>query len=249
MAVSHKSVFLIGERPLVEELGEVCHGAGFDVYYKLNHVQRGASFPGYLKKGTTNLRTASLAIELTNTNKEIKKTNLKYLAPSLKKSSIILSTSITVTASEQATWIKSPDRLVGMSALPSLMRNGLIEFAPTVYTEKSVIKQVEDFVSLLGKEMSIVQDRIGMVMPRILCMLINEACFAVMENISSASDVDTAMKLGTGYPIGPIEWADTIGVDQVIAVLEALHADLGEERYRIAPLLKQLATGARWWRT
>jgi 3-hydroxybutyryl-CoA dehydrogenase len=88
-----------------------------------------------------------------------------------------------------------------------------------------------------------------MVMPRILCMLINEAAFALTENTASAEDIDTAMKLGTNYPLGPIEWADRIGVVNVVAILKSLNDDLREERYRIAPVLSQLATGERWWNT
>jgi 3-hydroxybutyryl-CoA dehydrogenase len=88
-----------------------------------------------------------------------------------------------------------------------------------------------------------------MVMPRILCMLINEASFALMEEVASPADLDTAMKLGTNYPRGPIEWADRIGIRQVVSVLRALHADLGEERYRISPLLQLMARGEPWWRT
>ena len=80
-------------------------------------------------------------------------------------------------------------------------------------------------------------------------MLINEASFALMENVAHPQDIDTAMKLGTNYPFGPIEWADKIGIPEVISVLEALYGDLKEERYRIAPLLRQLGTGKAWWPT
>ena len=72
-------------------------------------------------------------------------------------------------------------------------------------------------------------------------MLINEAAFALMEQIASPEDIDVAMKLGTNYPFGPIEWGKQIGFKNVIAVIEALHEDLQEDRYRTAPLLKQLA--------
>ena len=68
--------------------------------------------------------------------------------------------------------------------------------------------QIPDMSAHDGTRGRLVQDRTGMVMPRILCMLINEAAFALMENIASPSDIDTAMKLGTNYPFGPVEWAD-----------------------------------------
>ena len=84
-----------------------------------------------------------------------------------------------------------------------------------------------------------------MVMPRILCSLVNEAFFAVMEGVASANDVDTAMKLGTNYPHGPVEWGNTIGLRNVVAILDALAADTGENRYRVAPLLRQMAGAGR----
>ena len=101
----------------------------------------------------------------------------------------------------------------------------------------------------IGKDVAVVQDRIGMVLPRILCMIVNESAFALTEQIATPEDIDAAMRLGTNYPLGPIEWGDKIGVGQVIAVLNALYDDLHEERYRVAPLLKQLATGQKWWKT
>ena len=73
-------------------------------------------------------------------------------------------------------------------------------------------------------------------------MLINEAAFALMEEIASPADIDLAMKTGTGYPRGPIEWAGKIGIGQVVSVIRALHGELGEERYRLAPLLQMMAT-------
>jgi 3-hydroxybutyryl-CoA dehydrogenase len=80
-----------------------------------------------------------------------------------------------------------------------------------------------------------------MVMPRILCMLINEAYFAMMEGVADDAAIDTAMKLGTNYPRGPVEWARKIGLVHVVAVLHALQGYFGEDRYRCAPLLTREA--------
>ena len=96
--------------------------------------------------------------------------------------------------------------------------------------------------------MALVQDRVGMVLPRILCQIINEAAFALQEEVASPQDIDTAMKLGTNHPFGPIEWADRIGVGQVNAVLTALQNDLQEDRYRISPLLRHMAQTGEWWK-
>ena len=87
-----------------------------------------------------------------------------------------------------------------------------------------------------------------MVLPRILCQIMNEAYFALQDEVAAPEDLDTAMKLGLNYPQGPVEWADRIGFHQVYAVLTALQNDLQEDRYRVAPLLKQMAQTGEWWK-
>ena len=75
---------------------------------------------------------------------------------------------------------------------------------------------------------------------RIVCQLVNEACFALAEGVGSAQDIDIAMKLGYNYPRGPLEWADLIELDHVLVLLDALHDERREERYRAAPLLRRM---------
>jgi 3-hydroxybutyryl-CoA dehydrogenase len=77
--------------------------------------------------------------------------------------------------------------------------------------------------------------------------MINEAAFALQEEIANPEDLDLAMKIGAGYPVGPIAWAEGIGLKQLCAVLKALSQDLGEERIRISPLLTQMAHSGSWW--
>ena len=247
MKVTKKHLFLAGESVLVEEFGRMCHSGGYTVSVRLN--DRAAPIPGFAKQSRNIPRDAVLAVELTNTDRLLKRKNLQAIDKSCPRSTIILSSSITVTAAEQASWLRHPGRLVGISALPTLISQKLIEVAIPVVTSRSSVKAAQAFFSTLGKEVVVVQDRIGMVMPRILCALINEAYFAVMENIAHPHDIDAAMKLGANYPFGPVEWAEKIEIHQVFHVLEALHTDLREERYRIAPLLRQLATGNQWWDT
>ncbi len=241
-----ENVFLIGESPMVEEFTEECLRAGYFVTAKLNHSSRQSSLP---RGSAGKARRAALAVELTNTDRERKTKNIRFLEKSLPHNAAILSSSVTITASEQATWLKSPGRLMGLAALPSLLSGQLLEIAPTLSTSRATVSAAKKFLERLGKEIAVVQDRVGMVLPRILCMLINEASFAVMENVAHPRDVDIAMKLGTNYPLGPVEWADRIGIQQVFCVLQSLHQNLGEERYRIAPLLRQMATGKQWWST
>jgi 3-hydroxybutyryl-CoA dehydrogenase len=129
-----------------------------------------------------------------------------------------------------------------------MIEKSLVEVAPTIYSPKETLEAVSRFFLSVKKEIEIVQDRVGIVMPRILCQIINEAAFTITEDIAQPQDIDMVMKLGVNFPYGPIEWAEKIGVNQVYAVLKALHDDLQEERYRIAPILKQMSFTGDWWK-
>lgn len=243
-------VHIVGESPMVEEYAELCASRGYAVVVQWNEAP--TPLPKFqssaIKRSGTISRDTSVGIELTNTNAEQKKKNLQQLDKALASTSAIISTSLTVTAMEQSTWIQHRHRLVGISALPSLIQKPLVEIAPTIFSPKETLDVVNRFFHSIGKETAIVQDRVGMVLPRILCQIINEAAFAIQEDVASAQDIDTAMKFGVHYPHGPIEWADTIGLRQVYAVLSALENDLQEDRYRVSPLLKQMAQSGVWWK-
>jgi 3-hydroxybutyryl-CoA dehydrogenase len=77
-----------------------------------------------------------------------------------------------------------------------------------------------------------------MVTPRVICMIINEACYTLQEGTASLVDIDTSMKLGTNYPLGPFEWADKIGIQHVYQILDSVYNDTKDERYKICSLLK-----------
>jgi 3-hydroxybutyryl-CoA dehydrogenase len=200
-----------------------------------------------VKRSATIPRSVSVAVELTNTDVDTKRKNLVFLDAKLPTGALLLTSSVTVAAHEQASWIRHPERLIGFGALPSFAGRKLVELAPCVQTSRESLARAADLFAFLRKEVAVIQDRVGMITPRVVCAIINEACFAVGENVASPSEIDTAMRLGTNYPAGPIEWGNAIGFHQVCAVLEALHRDLGDDRYRIAPVLRQLASGRRWW--
>jgi 3-hydroxybutyryl-CoA dehydrogenase len=134
---------------------------------------------------------------------------------------------------------------VGFHALPPLDESRLVELTRTRDTSDAHCTQAEQLFRSLGKEVAWVGDAPGLVLGRILCQLVNEAAFAVSEQVGSAADVDLAMRHGYNYPRGPLEWGDLIDLDHVLATLDALREELGEERYRAAPLLRQMAAEGR----
>lgn len=221
------SICVIGDAALVDEYTSLASGKGF----------RCVASPA---------ASAFLALELTNIAAEDKKKNLRRLDKALHKRIPIISSSTTITVAEQSTWVTSPERLVGIGALPTLLRGALLEFAATPATNDSAKTAAREFAAALGKECAFVDDSAGMVLPRILCMLVNEACFAMGEAVATANDIDTAMKLGTSYPRGPMAWGAEIGVRHVHAVVAALYRHFGDDRYRTAPLLQAAAFRGTW---
>ncbi len=230
------AVFIAGESPLAEEYASACIAAGMRVSLRLN-ARSGTKFPAGAMRRTRPGTKETIALELTNTSREIKRRNLAEIDRALPRGVPILTASAATTVAEQTLWVRAPERLIGLGALPSLLRGGLVEIAPSLTAGKEAVDEAHRFFNDLGKEASVVQDSPGMVLPRILCMLVNEASFALGERIARRVDIDTAMKLGTHYPMGPLEWGTRIGLGHVRAVLEGLRREYGEERYRTAPLL------------
>lgn len=241
-----KSVYVTGETELVREFGTRCAASGFAVVCAPG--QKGAPpLPPGFRKSAAVPGSVMLAVELTNTDPARKRINLSMLDASLPARVPILTSAVTVTAGEQASWIQRPSRLVGFGAFPSLLGGPLVEVSVPAATDQAALDLTRQFFGKIGMEPSVVQDRAGLVMPRILCTLINEAFFALTENVANPRDIDTAMKLGTNYPRGPVEWANLIGIRQVVSVLEALRRETGEERYRLAPLLQQMSRDPGTW--
>jgi 3-hydroxybutyryl-CoA dehydrogenase len=130
----------------------------------------------------------------------------------------------------------------GFFALSPL--GSLVELTRTPNTSRAAAAAAEDFFGSLGRHVEWVGDSPGLVLGRIVCQIINEACFALGEAVGSAADIDAGMVLGLNHPRGPVEWADVMGTAEVLAVLDGLHSEHREERYRPAPALLRAARDA-----
>ena len=126
-------------------------------------------------------------------------------------------------------------KLYGIAGDPTFLERPLLEVS---FQHDNKAAATELF-SQLGLDATLVDDRVGLVTPRIIAMIINEAYYTVMEGTATKEDIDTGMKLGTNYPMGPFEWALSWGIANIYELLEALHLDTKDERYKICPLLKQ----------
>lgn len=126
--------------------------------------------------------------------------------------------------------------LIGMNTLPTMINRPSLECSVLQAADQA---HGEEIAAWIGRPINWVADRVGMVTPRIVLMLINEACYTHQEGTATKADIDLGMKLGTAYPRGPLAWADAIGIERVHQSLLAMLHDTHDERYRISPLLQR----------
>lgn len=128
-------------------------------------------------------------------------------------------------------------KAIGINNLPTFLERDTLEFTNPFNIDITKLEPI--FFLLNYPKWECVNSRVGLVTPRIVCMIINEAYYTVQEKTALPADIDQAMKLGTNYPKGPFQWCNEIGIKNVYLLLEAMYKDTGEERYKICSLLKQ----------
>jgi 3-hydroxybutyryl-CoA dehydrogenase len=189
---------------------------------------------------------ADLAIEAVVENQGVKTQIFQRLDAVLRPEAILASntSSISITALAAAT--KRPDRFVGMHFMnpPPVMQ--LIEIIRGLQTSDATYRTVMDLAKRFGKTTVTSKDSPGFIVNRILIPLLNEACFALQEGLASPEDIDTAVKLGLNHPMGPLTLADFVGLDTCLYIAEVLHRELGDDKYRPAPLLRNYVA-AGWY--
>lgn len=145
--------------------------------------------------------------------------------------------SISITAIGACT--RRPEQVVGMHFMNPVPVMKLVEVIRGLATSDATVGAVQKLARALGKTPVEARDFPGFVSNRILAPMINEAVFALMEGVAEADAIDAVMTLGMNHPMGPLALADLIGLDTCLNILEVLHAELGDDRYRPCPLLRQ----------
>jgi 3-hydroxybutyryl-CoA dehydrogenase len=224
--MTKNSVAVVGANRLAEELASALREKGVEAQRSYDASSIAA--------------TTQLVVDTESGAEERKRALLQRLDAGLPASSLIVSSCLRFATTRMGSWIKHPERLVGFATFFPLKERKLIELARGLRTSEASINQVEELMQSIGKASVRVKDTAGLTFPRILSLIINEAARSLEEGVASADEIDVAMRLGVNYPQGPLRWADQIGLDDVLAVLEGLEQETGDDRYRPAPILKKL---------
>ena len=264
MPAELKKIGIIGAGQMGNGIAHVCALAGYDVYLAdvgteqldkamavieknmarqvgkgaisesekdtaLKRIETGIAYDGF--------KTCDLVIEAATEDEQVKKDILKKLCPVLGPDTIIASNTSSISITRLAARTDRPGKFVGMHFMNPVPVMELVELIRGITTDADTYEVIRDVVEKLGKKPVNAEDFPAFIVNRLLLPMINEAVYTLYEGVGSVQAIDTAMRLGTRHPMGPLELADFIGLDVCLAVMNVLHEGLADTKYRPCPLL------------
>lgn len=183
---------------------------------------------------------ADLVIEAATENPDLKAEIFRDIDSFARPEAILASNTSSISITKIAAVTSRPEKVIGMHFMNPVPVMRLVEVIRGLGTSDDTLQTVMAVSRQMGKEPVEAKDSPGFISNRILCPMINEAIFALEEGVGTPEAIDTVMKLGMNHPMGPLALCDLIGLDVVLYVMEVLHRDMGEDKYRPAPLLRRM---------
>lgn len=191
------------------------------------------------------IEPCGLVIEAVVENLDVKIETLKAVQSLVTDDGILASNTSSISITRLAAATDRPERFIGMHFFNPVPVMKLVEVVRGLQTDDDTVQRTVALAESVGKTPVQCNDHPGFVSNRVLMPMINEAIFALHEGVAEAQAIDDIMKLGMNHPMGPLALADLIGLDVCLNIMEVLHRDLGEDRYRPCPLLRRMVEAGR----
>ena len=189
--------------------------------------------------GFADLAPCDFVIEAATEKQELKLDIFRKLDQAARPGAILASNTSSISITLLGAQTRRPDRVIGMHFMNPVPLMKLVEIIRALPTDEATYQSTIALARRFGKEVVTAKDIPGFIVNRVLIPFLNEACFALQEGLGTVEDIDKGVKLGLNHPMGPFELADLIGLDTCLSIAEVLQRELGEDKYRPAPLLRQ----------